>query len=185
MRFKLSLLVLTAIFAVTAAPGCPAQSSFGPEISAEDFSQHLQGLAVTEPAGHRFNDYAEALRLSYLRYQFTRLGLPTQADPCGNPHGLQAELAGTESGQAPVLYYANWTNAAQVAGVLEIAERFMTSRPRPKHAVRFMFGTQAHAPLSACTGLEKTLRVIQPENLPTGDAAALVRQLIALQQQGR
>lgn len=185
MRFNLSLLALGAVFAATAAPDCPAQSSFGPEISAEDFSQHLQGLAVAEPAGHQFNDYAEELRLSYLRYQFTRLGLPTQAEPCGNAHGLQAELAGTESGRPAVLYYAPWTNAAQVAGVLEIAERFMTSRPRPKHAVRFMFGSEAHAPLSACTGLEKTTRVIQPENLPVGDAAALVRQLIALQQQGR
>ena len=185
MRFNLPLLVFSAALAAAATPACRAQSSFGPEISAEDFSQHLQGLAVTEPAGHRFNDYAEALRLSYLRYQFTRLGLPTQPGTCGGTHALQAELAGTESGLAPVLYYADWTNAAQVAGVLEIAERYMTSRPRPKHAVLFLFGTQAHAAPPACTQMEKTRLVIQPENLPTGDAVALVKQLIALQQQGR
>ena len=59
MRFRLFLLWFTAAFAVS--PCTFAQSSFGPEISAEDFSQHLQGLAVTEPTGHRFGDYADAL----------------------------------------------------------------------------------------------------------------------------
>ncbi len=183
MRFRPSLLCFTV--ALAAAPCVIAQSSFGPEISAEDFSQHLQGLAVTEPAGHLFNDYAEALRLSYLRYQFTRLGLPTGPNRCGDGRGLQAELAGTEKGKAAVVYYAPWTDAAQVAGVLEIAERFMTSRPRPAHTVMFRFGSEPHPASGACNDAEKTARVIQPEHLATGDAAALVQQLIDLQRQGR
>ena len=183
MRFRPALLCFAV--ALAAAPNLSAQSSFGPEISAEDFSQHLQGLAVTEPAGHRFNDYAEALRLSYLRYQFTRLGLPTGPNRCGDGRGLQAELDGTEIGRAPVVYYAPWTDAAQVAGVLEIAERFMTSRPRPAHTVMFVFGSESHSAPGACRDMDKTARVIQPENLPTGDATALVQQLIALQRQGR
>jgi hypothetical protein len=183
VRFRPALLCLASALAVS--PCAFAQYSFGPEISAEDFSQHLQGLAVAEPAGHQFNDYAEALRLSYLRYQFTRLGLPTGPNRCGDGRGLQAELEGTEKGRAPVVYYAPWTDAAQVAGVLEIAERFMTSRPRPEHTVMFVFGSESHSAPGACRDMDKTARVIQPENLPTGDATALVQQLIALQRQGR
>jgi len=183
MRFRPALLYFAA--ALAASPSLSAQSSFGPEISAEDFSQHLQGLAVTEPAGHLFNDYAEALRLSYLRYQFTRLGLPTGPSPCGDGRGLQAELTGTEKSTAPVVYYAPWTDVAQVAGVLEIAERFMTSRPRPTHTVMFLFGPESHYALGACKDMDQTARVIQAENLPIGDAMALVQQLIGLQRQGR
>jgi hypothetical protein len=183
MRFRPALLCLAA--ALAAAPNLSAQSSFGPEISAEDFSQHLQGLAVAEPADHRFGDYAQALRLSYLCYQFTRLGLPTGPSQCGDGRGLKAELAGTEKSTAPVVYYAPWTDAVQVAGVLEIAERFMTYRPRPKHTVMFLFGSESHYALGACKDMDKTARVIQPENLPIGDAMALVQQLIALQRQGR
>jgi hypothetical protein len=33
--------------------------------------------------------------------------------------------------------------------------------------------------------MDKTARVIQPENLPASEATALVQQLIALQRQGR
>jgi hypothetical protein len=183
MRFRPALLCFAA--ALAAAPNLSAQSSFGPEISAEDFSQHLQGLAVAEPADHRFGDYAQALRLSYLRYQFTRLGLPTGPSQCGDGRGLQAELDGTEKGRAPVVYYAPWNDAAQVAGVLEIAERFMTSRPRPAHTVMFVFGSESYSAPGACRDMDKTARVIQLENLPTGDAMALVEKLIALQRQGR
>ena len=183
MRFRLFLLWFTAAF--TVSPGTFAQSSFGPEISAEDFSQHMQGLAATEPAGHRFGDDAEALRLSYLRYQFTRLGLPTGPSRCGDGHGLQAELEGAENGRGAVVYYALWTDNAQVAGVLEIAERFMTSRPRPAHAVIFRFGAEPHPVPAGCNPAENAGRVIQPEHLPTGDAMALVDKLIALQRQGR
>lgn len=183
MRFRPFLLCLAAMIA--ANPCALAQSSFGPEISAEDFGQHLQGLAVAEPAGHRFADYAEALRLSYLRYQFTRLGLPTAPSGCGDGKGLRAELAGTENGLPPVVYYAPWTDATQVAGVLEIAERFMTSRPRPKHAVVFLFDASSHPRTTVGCMPESTVQVIQPENLPASDANALVLELIALQRQGR
>ena len=134
---------------------------------------------------HRFGDDAEALRLSYLRYQFTRLGLPTGPSHCGDGHGLQAELEGAENGRGAVVYYALWTDNAQVAGVLEIAERFMTSRPRPAHAVIFRFGAEPHPVPAGCNPAENAGRVIQPEHLPTGDAMALVDKLIALQRQGR
>ncbi len=183
MRFRHLLLCFAATFAVS--PCTFAQSSFGPEISAEDFSQYMQGLAVAEPAGHRFGDDAEALRLSYLRYQFTRLGLPTGPSRCGDGRGLQAKLDGTEKDRAPVVYYAPLTDAAQIAGVLEIAERFMTSRPRPAHAVIFRFGAEPHPVHSGCKPAESAARVIQAEQLPTGDAMALVDMLITLQRQGR
>ena len=183
MRFRLSPLWFAAALAVS--PGTFAQSSFGPEISAEDFSQHLQGLAVAKPGDHRFGDDAEALRLSYLRHQFMRLGLPTGPSRCGDGHGLQAELAGAEKGLVPIVYYAPWTDAAQLAGVMEIAERFMTSRPRPAHAVIFRFGVEPYPVLAGCNPAESSTRIIQPEHLPTGDALALVEKLIALPRQGR
>ena len=83
------------------------------------------------------------------------------------------------------MYYAPLTDAAQIAGVLEIAERFMTSRPRPAHAVIFRFGAEPHPVHSGCKPAESAARVIQAEQLPTGDAMALVDMLITLQRQGR
>ena len=45
MRLCIPVFVMAG--ALAAAPVCLAQSSFGPEISAEDFHQHLGDLAVS------------------------------------------------------------------------------------------------------------------------------------------
>lgn len=172
MRFRPALLCFAA--ALAASPCTFSQSSFGPEISAEDFNLRLQRVTTTTSSG--------AQRLLDLRDQLAHLNLLTRMSTCDGQHGLLAEMVGTESARGPVLYYAWLADAAQIAGVLEIAERFMTTKPRPKHAVLFAFGTDAQPRTDCLAG--PMARVIQPANLPTDNAAALVQQLIALHRQG-
>jgi len=82
MRSIPLFLPLIAALAV-AAPSASAQSSYGPEISAEDFGQHLRALAATEPAGHPFSDYAPSLPSAQVRFQSVRPGRPHLDSPCG------------------------------------------------------------------------------------------------------
>lgn len=183
---RLCILVCILAGALAAAPVCLGQSSFGPEISAEDFHQHLGNLAVFEPAGHRSNDYAESLRRAYLEYQFIRLGLQNQPAACGpTKHSLQAALPGTEAGAHAVVYMAQWQQPAEIAAVLEIAERFMTQRPRPKHDVVFLFSPGSKTDLAGCALLRNAAAVIHPAGMETRDASSLVRDLIELQRQGK
>ena len=178
-------LPLMAALAV-AAPSAAAQSSYGPEISAEDFGQHLRALAATEPAGHPFSDYAQSLRSAYVEYQFVRLGLQTHAAGCGSDAvARQASLPDTGREGQPTVYLAHWQDAAEVAAVLEIAERFTTQRPRPKHAVLFLFTGKDRRALGSCEPLASAKTVIEPRNLLTLDASSLVRELNLLQRQGR
>ncbi len=136
MRYSIPVFFLAG--ALAAVPVSLAQSSFGPEISAEDFHQHLANLAAFGPDGNRSDDYAESLRRAYLKYQFIRLGVQNQPAACAPlAHSLQAVLPGTEAGASPVVYLAQWRKPAEIAAVLEIAERFMTQRPRPKHDCGF------------------------------------------------
>jgi hypothetical protein len=184
MRLCIPVFVMAG--ALAAAPACFAQSSFGPEISAEDFHQHLANLAAFGPDGNRSEDYAESLRRAYLKYQFIRLGLQNQPSACEPlAHSLQAILPGTETGANPVVYLAQWRKPAEIAAVLEIAERFMTQQPRPKHAVVFLFSPQTKAGLADCALLGKAKAVIQPVNMETRDASSMVRDLNALQRQGK
>jgi hypothetical protein len=172
--------------ALAAAAACPAQSSFGPEISAEDFHQHLGNLAASAPAGSAPDDYAESLRRAYLKYQFIRLGLRNQPPACAPAaRSLQAVLPGTDAGASPVIYMAQWRKPAEIAAVLEIAERFMTQQPRPKHDVVFLFSPDNRTDLAGCPLLGKARTVIQPVAMETRDASSLVRDLIALQRQGK
>lgn len=184
MRLSIPVFILAG--ALAAAPACLAQSSFGPEISAEDFHQHLGNLAAFRPAGSPSDDYAESLRRAYLKYQFIRLGLQNQPAACAPPErSLQAVLPGTEAGARTVVYMAQWQKPAEIAAVLEIAERFMTQRPRPKHDVIFLFGPNSRADLAGCALLRKAAVVIHPTGMETRDASSLVRDLIELQRQGR
>lgn len=184
MRFSIPVFVMLG--ALAAVPASLAQSSFGPEISAEDFRQHLANLAVSVPAGKQPSGYAEPLRRAYLEYQFIRLGLQSQPASCAPlAHSLQAVLPGTDAGAGPVVYLAQWQKPAEIAAVLEIAERFMTQRPRPAHDVVFLFSPRNRADLAGCRPLGKAVRVIQPEDMETRDASSLVRDLIALQRQGK
>ena len=184
MRLCIPVFVMAG--ALAAAPACLAQSSFGPEISAEDFHQHLGNLAVFDPAGNPSDDYAESLRRAYLKYQFIRLGLQNQPAACAPPErNLQAVLPGTEAGAPAVVYMAQWQKPAEIAAVLEIAERFMTQRPRPKHDVVFLFSPNNKTDLAGCALLRKAAAVIHPAGMETRDASSLVRDLIELQRQGK
>jgi Zn-dependent M28 family amino/carboxypeptidase len=66
-----------------AAPAAPAQAAapatppytFGPEISAEDFAQHVKTLASDEFEGRAPGSKGEELTVDYLKQQFERLGL--------------------------------------------------------------------------------------------------------------
>ncbi len=185
MRLSPSFLLTAALAA--AVPHAAAQSTYGPEISAEDFGQHLRALAAGEPAGHRFGgDYARALRASYVEYQFVRLGLRTLDAGCvGDPAARQASLPDTGKSGAAVVYLAHWQDAAEIAGVLEIAERFTTQRPRPAHPVVFLFTGKDRDALGACEPLASARLAIEPADLLQYDASSLVRELNQLQRQGR
>ncbi len=150
------------------------RTSFGPEVSAEDFSQHVRNLQALplEPATEN-----DSLKQRYLQAQFARLGIANQVLSCAPASGVQATLAGTESGHAAVLYFANWQNPHDVAGVLEVAERFMTQRPRPKHDVLFVFGEMQSLQANACSAWNLAYRQTAPENLNALSAPALVQTL--------
>lgn len=184
MRSTSFFLPLMAALA-TAAPSASAQSSYGPEISAEDFGQHLRALAATQPAEHAFGDQAQALRSAYVEYQFVRLGLQSLATGCGpDPGARQASLPDTGQDGRPTVYLAHWQDASEVAAVLEIAEHFSTQRPRPTHAVVFLFTDRKRQALEGCEPLASAKTVIEPRNLPTLDAGSLVRQLHLLHRRG-
>lgn len=165
-----------------AAPSASAQSSYGPEISAEDFRQHLRALSADTPA----DDALLALRAAHVERQFARLGLQAPEAGCGtDPAVRRAMLPGTGAEAPTVVYLAHWRDASEIAGVLEIAERFTTQRPRPKHAVVFLFTGKDRRALGGCEPLASAKTVIEPRNLLTLDASSLVRELNLLQRQGR
>lgn len=166
--FLAALLTLAGCMLPTSA----AQSSFGPEVSAEDYGQHLLNLQnLTSDASNPEND-VDAGRKQYLSRQFARLGLPSMPPSCGD--GFQAVLSGTEADLAPVLYTAKWQDAYQVAGVLEVAERFMTQRPRPKHDVIFLFSMQDDFSWPDCATYRNARLKLSPENLRGLSAMDLV-----------
>jgi Zn-dependent M28 family amino/carboxypeptidase len=63
--------------AAPTAPAAPAAPpyTFGPEISAEDFSQHVKVLSSDEFEGRAPGSKGEELTINYLKAQFERLGL--------------------------------------------------------------------------------------------------------------
>lgn len=181
-----SLAVFIMVCALASAQSSHAQSSFGPEISAEDFNQHLWALRAPGFAGPADAAFAGQYADAYLRTQFDRLGLDTRETACaGNIQGLQAVLPGTGPAGDTVIYLANPGKPHEVAAILEIAERFMTERPRPAHAVVFLVSTAGAGELPACASFRKAARIIQPSGMETRDPDDLVMDLIRLQRQGR
>jgi Zn-dependent M28 family amino/carboxypeptidase len=61
--------------AAAPAPATPPPYSFGPEVSAEDFAQHVRTLASDEFEGRAPGSNGEQLTVDYIKAQFARLGL--------------------------------------------------------------------------------------------------------------
>ena len=184
MRSSLSVFIM--VYALASAQTSHAQSSFGPEISAEDFHLHLWALRSPGFAGPADAAFAGHYADAYLQTQFERLGLSTQEIPCAAKiQGLQAVLTGTGPDGNTVIYLASPDKPHEVAAILEIAERFMTERPRPAHTVVFLISTAGAEELSACVSFQNVTRIIQPIGMETRDAGDLVIDLIRLQRQGR
>ena len=179
MRFVTDLFVLLAILPGIGFAATP-QSSFGPEISAEDFSLHLDRLA-----GYQSTDRTDAAA-TYIQSQFARLGLTESPALCNSDRqGLQAVLHGTAQDGRAVVYLADPDKPGEIAALLEIAERFMTQRPRPSHDVLFLISSVGVDALSTCDAFRQVPRIIQPAEMETRDASSLVRDLIELQGQGK
>ncbi len=180
MRFSVLIFLLIApIYGFFSSPAqAHINTSFGPEISAEDFKQHAHSLSEYKTAKQQ---------QTYLQLQFTRLGLTSNALPCQTPmRGQVATLAGTQSSRTDsVVYFASLNDIHQMASVLEIAERFMTTKPRPEHTVYFIFSVDAPEGLNQCTGLKNIRLTIQPNDMQKLDSSSLVRELNALQRQGK
>lgn len=184
MHSSIPVLFMAGIMA--AAPAGMAQSSFGPEISAEDFQQHLWALRSPGFASAGDTAFAGRYMEVYLQTQFERLGLDTREIDCGGKiRGLMALLPGIGPDGRPVLYLADSEKPHEAAAILEIAERFVTERPRPAHDVYFLFSTVAAGKLTACTAFRQTARIIQPTGMQARDAGELVTDLIELQRQGK
>lgn len=184
MRSSISILI--TVCALASVQSSHAQSSFGPEISAEDFHQHLWALRSPGFAGPGDAAFAGYYADAYLRTQFERLGLEAQEIPCaGKIQGLQAVLPGTGPAGDAVIYLASPDKPHEVAAILEIAERFMTERPRPGHAVVFLISTAGAGELPACASFQKPARILQPLGMETRDPGDLVIDLIRLQRLGR
>ncbi len=184
MRFIPTTALIVALLSGLSSHGAFAQSSFGPEISAEDYLQHMQNLNAAT-SGKTKAGYAESLGQSYLNYQFVRLGLSTESITCNGTALYVAKLPGTTQNIPPVVYYAPWQQRNQIAAVLEIAERFLTQQPRPKHNVYFAFSNKAQAKNVHCGLLKKAEPLLQPNQVETLDAMALVRYLNSLQMKGK
>lgn len=180
-----SIHVLLMACALAAAPASAAQTSFGPEISAEDYQQHLWALRAADFTTPGDTAFAERHTRAYLEAQLERLGLHAQEIDCaGKEQGLQAVLPGTGSDPGPVLYLAQWPDAGRMAALLEIIERFLT-QTRPKHEVAFLFAGAEAKRLAKCPGWQDARIIVVPGDLETRDPGNLVRDLILLQQQGK
>lgn len=180
MRFSVFLFFSIApIYGFFCSPAqAHINTSFGPEISAEDFQQHAHSLLEFK---------ATKQQQTYLQLQFKRLGLDSDTLPC-EPflHGQLATLAGTVPSRTDsVVYFARLDDIYQMAGVLEIAERFLTTKPRPEHTVYFIFSSSPPDALTQCVALKKTRLTLQPKDMEKLDSSSLVRDLNTLQRQGK
>ena len=177
MRFSVLLFLLIAtIHGFFSSPvQAHINTSFGPEVSAEDFQQHA----------HSISELKSSKQQAYLLLQFTRLGLNNTELPC-QARGQMATLAGTNISRTDsVAYFASLGDIYQMASVLEIAERFMTTKPRPEHAVYFIFSSSPPEALTQCVALNQTRLTLQPKDMEKLDSSSLVRDLNALQRQGK
>ncbi len=180
MRFSVVLFsIIAAFYGLFNRPAqAHSNTSFGPEISAEDFQQHVHSLSAFK---------ALKQQQAYLQLQFKRLGLNSSALLC-QPlmHGELATLVGTEQSRTDsVVYFAKLDDIYQMASVLEIAERFKTTKPRPEHTVYFIFSDSTPQTLAQCAALKQTYLTMQPKSMEKLDSSSLIRELNALQMQGK
>ncbi len=179
MRFSVFLFFSIApIYGFFCSPAqAHINTSFGPEISAEDFQQHTKYLSELKTSKQQ----------DYLELQFTRLGLNSYVLPCQAPmRGQIATLAGINKSRTDsVIYFARLDDIYQMASVLEIAERFMTTKPRPEHTVYFIFSDSAPETFAQCTALKQARLTIQPKGMEKLDSSSLTRDLNALHRQGK
>lgn len=179
MRFRQLFLLCVTATGLLFGPSANvfAASSFGPEISAEDFNQHVH--ALSESAGSK-------QRQAYLQQQFLRLGLSLDALNCptvGN--GLRASLSSQNNNSPDTAYFADTNDVYQIASVLELAERFMTFPPRPTHPVHFIFSGLKPEELKTCSPLLESTLILQAKGMEKLGPASLVRDLNALHRQGK
>lgn len=176
--FLASLLLLSGFSSAT----IQIRTSFGPEVSAEDFKQHVQNLQALAkvPVAASSNQ-----KQRYLQNQFARIGIANQAMNCAATFGVKAQIKGTEIGHQAVVYSANWHQVYEIAAVLEIAERFMTQSPRPKHDVIFVLAEAATLQAPQCDTKQAAHRISVPENLDALNALTLVQALNKLHIAGK
>lgn len=154
-----------------------AASSFGPEISAEDFNQHVHALSESADSKQR---------QVYLQQQFNRLGLNLDTLDCPTAgNGLRATLTGQNHSGSDTVYFADTNDVYQIASVLELAERFMTFPPRPTHPVHFIFSGLKPEVLKTCSPLLESTLILQAKGMEELEPASLVRDLNALHRQGK
>jgi hypothetical protein len=152
-------------------------SSFGPEVSAEDYSQHVISLSALNTNTERNN---------YITKQFNRLGLNGQNLACqSSEQGIYATLKNSTNTGTTTQYIAHLEDIYQTASVLEIAERFMTQKPRPSHDIRFNFFTSTQDNFVSCAKFDTSDLTIEPTGMEKLDSSSLVRYLNVLYVEGK
>ena len=176
MRFYLPA-VFTALSVLSTNLLAQTTSSFGPEVSAEDFELHVASLSSLSSA---------TARKVYIAQQFNRLGLNSRNLVCKEKeHGIYATLRSTTTSETTIQYIAQIEDVYQIASVLEITERYMTLKPRPSHDIRFSFVTISPENLLSCSNLNTANLNIQPNDTENLDSSNLVRHLNGLYLEGR
>jgi len=175
----------------------PASEDDAPRLPAQGW---LTAAAASELFSRAGLDF-EALRIAANQPGFTpvpmntRLNLSLNSEVrTGESRNVLARLPGTTYPDESIIYMAHWDhlgvdpsidgdqifngasdNATGVAGVLELAERFVTREPAPQRSVLFvavtleesgLLGSKyfvAHPPVA----LEKTVAVVNLDNLPS------------------
>jgi hypothetical protein len=179
MRFTSQVIFLVcALYSLTGSVAkAQMHTSFGPEISAEDFDQHQHVLSKLKLTRQR---------RAYIQQQFQRLGLNANILKCtAAKHTLQATLADTHHADRSVIYFAQLGDNYAVASVLEIAERFASTRPRPLHEVRFIFSTTASETLQRCPPQSPGPLWVHIKNTQQLDSGSLVQYLNTLHHLGK
>lgn len=179
MRLTLPNVLTALALLIVISPKLFAQntSSYGPEISAEDFAQHVARLSTLSTTAAREN---------YIAQQLIRLGLNSRQVVCENSEqGIYAELKSIQDSEATTQYMAQLEDVYQIASVLEITERFITQKPRPSHDVRFSFIVTSQDKLVDCSNLNMAKINIQPIGMEKLDSRSLVRELNALYLEGK
>ena len=178
---RLYLPTVFTVYALLSAPSlnlfAQETSSFGPEVSAEDYSQHVISLSALNTNTERNN---------YITKQFNRLGLNGQNLTCqSSEQGFYATLKNSTNTGTTTQYIAHLEDVYQTASVLEIAERFMTQKPRPSHDIRFSIFTSTQDNFVSCAKFDTSDLTIEPTGIEKLESNSLVCALNALYLEGK